>query len=149
MLYCQVPRVVNSSIKCSCQVSAGFANAYNIQDMTDLVDGMECTPAKFTDKSQVVRETADRSKGRAVSLDRPLKREKRTDKNYKFMKGKSLNLGHDTPTQHYSLGPSWLESSFAETNLGILVDTKQNMSQQSSPAVERATHILGHISSTF
>lgn len=48
------------------------------------------------------------------------------------MKGKSLNPGHDTPTQHYSLGPRWLESSFAEANLGILVDIKQNTSQQSA-----------------
>lgn len=92
--------------------------------MNDLADGLGCTPAKFMEKSQVVRETADRPKGRAVSLDRPLEKEKRTDKNYKFMKGKSLNTGHGTPTQHYSLGPSRLESSFAETILGVLVDTK-------------------------
>lgn len=104
--------------------SRANAKANNIQDRNDVADGMECAPAKFTDKSQVVRETADRPKGRAVSLDRPLKKEKRTDKNYKLMKGKSLNLGHNTPTQHYSLGLSWLESSFAETNLGVLVGTK-------------------------
>lgn len=85
---------------------------------------MECTPAKFPNKSQVVRETADRPKGRAVSLYRPLEKERRTDKNDKFMKGKSLNLGHDTSTHYYSLGSSWLENSIAETNLGILVDTK-------------------------
>lgn len=62
------------------------------------------------------------------------------------MKDKALNPGHDTPTQHHSLGPSWLESSFAETNL---VDTKWNMSQQSAPAVKCAIHILGHISSIY
>lgn len=60
--------------------SRANVKAYNIQDMNDLVDGMECTPAKFTDKSQVARETADRPKGRAVSLDRRLEKEKRTDK---------------------------------------------------------------------
>lgn len=67
LLYCQVHRVVNSSTKSSSQVvcyqqcpSRANAKALNIQDMNDLVDGMECSPAKFTEKSQVVRETADR-----------------------------------------------------------------------------------------
>lgn len=61
-------------------LSRAKAKVYSIEDMNDLVDGMECTAAKFTDMSQVVRQTADRPKGRAVSLDRPLEKEKRTDK---------------------------------------------------------------------
>lgn len=40
------------------------------------------------------------------------------------MKGKFLHLGHDTPAQHYSLGPNCLESSSTETDLRVLVDTK-------------------------
>lgn len=54
--------------------SRANAKAYNIQDRNDLVDRIECTPAKFPDKSQVVRETDDRLKGRAVNLDRSLKK---------------------------------------------------------------------------
>lgn len=99
--------------------------------------------AKFPDKSQVVRETDDSPKGRAVNLDRSSEKERRTDKNDKFMKGKSLNPGHDTPTQHYSPGLGWLGSSFAETNLGILVDTKQNMNQQSAPCSEVCHPYIG------
>jgi len=59
----------------------------------------------------------------------PQRLEKRTDRNHlKLHKGKFLHLGHDKPTQQYSLGISWLESNFAETELGVLVDTKYNMS---------------------
>ena len=76
--------------------------------------------------------------------------EKRTDRNHmKFNTGKFLHLGHNKPTQQYSLGINWLESSFAETDLGVLVDTKWIMSQQSAPAVKKAIHILGHISKSI
>lgn len=41
---------------------------------------------------------------------------KKTDRNHmKSNKSKFLHLGHNKPTQQYSLGTSWLESSFAET----------------------------------
>ena len=41
-----------------------------------------------------------------------------------------LPLGHNSPTQHYRLGEEWLESCLAEKNLGVLVDSQLNMSQQ-------------------
>lgn len=47
-------------------------------------------------RQEQVRETADRPKDRAASLDRSLEKKKRADTNYKFMKGKSLHLGQDT-----------------------------------------------------
>lgn len=76
--------------------------------------------------------------------------EKRTYRNHtKFNKRKFLLLGHDKPTQQYSLDINWLESSFAETDLGVLVDTKRHTSQQSAPAVKKAIQILGRISSIY
>ena len=41
-----------------------------------------------------------------------------------------LHLGRNNPMHQYMLGAIQLESSMAEKNLGVLVDTRLNMSQQ-------------------
>jgi len=59
--------------------------------------------------------------------------EKWADRNLvKFNKGKCkvLHLGRISPIHQYMLGATQLESSFAKKGLGILVETKLNMSQQ-------------------
>jgi len=49
----------------------------------------------------------------------------------KFNKGKCkvLHLGNNNSRHQYVLGANWLESSFAEKDLGILVNNQLTMSQ--------------------
>ncbi|GAB0187548.1 hypothetical protein GRJ2_001220100 [Grus japonensis] len=64
---------------------------------------------------------------------------------FKKVKCQILHIGQSNAGHRYKLGEAQLESSPAEKDLGVLVNSRLSMREQCALAAQRANHILGGI----
>ncbi|KAK4817892.1 LOW QUALITY PROTEIN: hypothetical protein QYF61_002061 [Mycteria americana] len=109
--------------------------------ISDLDDGIECTLSKFAETVSIWAAASICLMGGRLCrgtwtgcIDGP-----------RPTVQQGLRLGHNNPMQCYRLGEEWLESCPAEKDLGVLVHSWLNMSQQSAQVAKKANSILACI----